>query len=123
MDEQQTLFTYLVETLSKSYDVYDGMLPPEGAAYPFIYIGENQYMDDLYKGSVGATITQTIHVYHNNVRKRGTMSKIIADIKAVCREMEESAGWLLTSCSAQILPDSTTSEPLLHGVIDVTFRK
>lgn len=122
MDAQQRIFTYLLQELRKKYDVYDGALPPEGTAYPFIYLGENQSIDTIYKGCYGDTVYQTIHVYHNNLKQRGTLSAIIEDVKDVCRDSEDK-GWLLSSCSSQILPDDTTKQPLMHGVINVTFRR
>lgn len=123
MEAQQTLFTYLRQKLSEKYDVYDGALPPESAPYPFIYLGDCQSVDTIYKDCYGDTIYQTVDVWHNDPKKRGTLSAIIADVKSVCRGMEDNYGWLLTSCSYQILPDNTTSEPLMHGIVNVTIRR
>lgn len=123
MEPQQMLFTYLLTALrGKKYVVYDGMMPPEGTPYPFIYLGDSQVVDENRKQAVQGTIYQTIHIWHNNVRQRGTVSAMMLDIKAVCRQLEMQAGWLLTECSSQILPDDTTDTPLMHGLIEVAFR-
>lgn len=123
MEPQQMLFTYLLEALrEKKYDVYDGMMPPKGAPYPFIYLGNSQTVDENRKQAVQGTVYQTIHVWHNNVRQRGTVSAMVLDIKMACRQLERQAGWLLTECSSQILPDNTTDTPLIHGLIEVAFR-
>ena len=62
-------------------------------------------------------------VWHNDPKKRGTLSAIMDDVRQVCRDIEKKDGWLLTSYSAQIVPDDTTSEPLMHGIINATFRR
>lgn len=123
MDAQQTLFTYLLQALKKKYDVYDSALPPKSTKYPFIYLGDNQSVDVIYKYEYGDMIYQTIHVWHNDPKKRGTLSAIMDDVRQVCRDIEKKDGWLLTSYSAQIVPDDTTSEPLMHGIINATFRR
>lgn len=123
MEPQQMLFTYLLTALrEKKYDVYDGMLPPEDVSYPIIYLGDSQMVDENRKQAVQGTVYQTIHIWHNNVRQRGTVSAMILDIKSICRQMEEQTGWLLAECSSQILPDDTTNIPLVHGLIEVGFR-
>ena len=125
MDPQQRLFSYLLITLRESgYTVYDGAMPGpnEPTEYPFIYLGENQMMDDFRKQEVRGRVYQTIHVYHNDLRQRGTVSVILGEIKTICRALENASGWLLAECSTQILPDTTTNTPLIHGIVDVGFR-
>ena len=71
MDAQQELYSALLMALKTKFkdtgiDVYDTFLPPDGTPYPFIYLGDNQVVDD----------------YGN----------------------------------------TTTSQPLLHGVLDLEFE-
>ena len=123
MEPQQMLFTYLLTALrGKKYVVHDGMMPPEGTPYPFVYLGDSQMVDENRKQAVQGTVYQTIHIWHNNVRQRGTVSAMMLDIKAVCRQLENQTGWLLTECASRILPDDTTDTPLMHGLIEVAFR-
>lgn len=125
MDPQQELFTaILVGLRHKGFDVYDGMLPPAGTEYPFVYIGDSQLIDDANKTAVFGTVTQTIHVWINDPRKRGTLSVMLLGIKNFCRGLGNTTnfGWHVTDLNQQILPDNTTDEPLLHGILDVTFR-
>ena len=70
MDAQQTLFTYLLQALKQKYDVYDGALPPKSTPYPFVYLGDNQSVDVIYKCAYADMIYQTIHVWHNDPKKR-----------------------------------------------------
>lgn len=123
MEPQQQLFTRLRKALPElGYDVYDGDLPPDGVPYPFIYLGENETIDSLRKDAVQGTVYQTIHVYSNDIRRRGTMSHILFAVKTVLRQIEADGGWCMESCNTQIMPDTTTSEPLLHGIIEAGFK-
>lgn len=125
MDPQQELFSSLLVALKElGYDVYDGALPSSGTAYPFIYLADSQQIDQATKSQVIGTAYQTIHVWHNNVRNRGTVSQMLLDIKNVCRTLEHSDNyaWFVRYMNQQILPDDTTSEPLLHGVLEVEFQ-
>lgn len=122
-DAQQQLFTALKLKLEEwNHTVYDGMLPPKGTPYPFDYLGEVQQLDDGVKNALMGTIHQTIHVYSNNVRNRGTFSRMLAECKQACRDVcEEMPRFMLRNISTQVLPDNTTREPLLHGIIDAEF--
>lgn len=123
MEPQQNIFTTLLLRLKAAgYDVYDGLVPPEDVPYPFIYLGESQTVDDKRKGSIGGEVYQTVHVWHNDFRQRGTLSGILGAIKAICRDIENNSGWLLAECSDQILPDNTTAQPLMHGIVTLGFR-
>lgn len=123
-DPQQELFTALIIRLKAlGYDVYDGFLPPENTPYPFIYIGDSQQIDDANKSAVFGSVHQTIHTWHCNPKQRGTVSKMMLDIKTACREIGHTANfaWTVRNISQQIFPDTTTKTPLLHGVLNVEF--
>lgn len=76
------------------------------------------------KSEVIGRVSQTFHVWHDNPRQRGTVSGILAEIKAMCRILEhtENYAWQIRDMSQQILPDTTTKQPLLHGVLEVEFQ-
>ena len=69
-------------------------------------------------------VTQTIHVWHNDPEKRGTVSSMLLKIKEICTRLEKTGNfdWILTSINTRILPDTTTKQPLLHGVIEAVFK-
>lgn len=124
MDAQQELFIKLKTRLEQQgYDVYDGTLPPEGTPYPFIYLGNTQQSDQMLKAGIIGSVSQMIHIYHNNVRQRGSVSGICTVVKAVCRSImkTENFSWHCTNIDQQILPDNTTREPLMHGIITADF--
>ena len=79
MDPQQELFSALLLELKKQYPdgVYDTFLPPEGTPYPFIYLADSDLNDRANKTAVFGTVSQTIHVWHDNPRQRGTVSQML----------------------------------------------
>lgn len=123
-DPQQELFSHLLSELRKKYDVYDGFLPPAGTEYPFIYIADSVLTDEINKTAVFGEVSQTVHVWHNNPRQRGTVSAMLLDIKSTCRRMERTSNfaWLITNVEQTILADDSTAVPLVHGVLEITFK-
>ena len=125
MDPQQELFSKLKMKLEAlGYAVYDGFLPPEGTAYPFVYLGDMRQTDDENKSIILGNVFQTIHVWSNTPRNRGTVSKMLYDIKNVCRQIHhtQTYAWSLLHVTQNIFPDNTTKTPLLHGVLEVEFK-
>lgn len=125
MDPQQELFTELLLKLKDlGYDVYDTFLPPEGTSYPFIFIADSQQTDTQTKSAVMGNVYQTIHVWHNNPKRRGTVSEMLLSIKKVCYRLEhtENFAWMIRNINQRIIPDNTTKTPLLHGLLEVEFK-
>ena len=126
IDPQQELFSLLLVALRHAYpgDVYDGDLPPEGTDYPFIYMGHTQQIDSQNKQGIIGRVIQTIHIWHNNPRERGTLSEIMVDIKHIarCTHKGNFYNWDLLNLNQQILSDNTTDYPLLHGVVELEFK-
>ena len=124
IDPQQEIFTAIMKNLkAKGYGVYDGFLPPADTPYPFVYIGDSQQIDDANKSAVFGSVYQTIHIWHNNPKERGTVSAMLLDAKTVCREIRHTANfsWTVRNITQRIIPDNTTKSPLLHGVLEVEF--
>lgn len=125
MDPQQEIFTELITKLKEiGYGVYDGVLPPEDTPYPFIYLADSQQIDDTNKTAIFGNVYQTIHVWHNDPKQRGTVSAILLAVKDVCRKVRHTKNfsWYVTNIDQRILADNTTKQPLMHGVLDVDFR-
>ena len=127
IDPQQELFTaYKLSLEAMGYAVYDGELPPEksednpeGAEYPFIYLGDFSQTDKVLKNAVTGTVYPTIHIWHNNNRQRGTVSAMLRDVKKVIYQTKKTNcfSWLVQSVNSDIIPDTTTKTPLLHGIV------
>ena len=122
MDPQQELFTAVRQMLVGLFgedSVHDGMLPPEGTPYPFVYLGDTVQDDTPNKSAVFGRVSLTIHVWHNDPHQRGTVSEMLLQIKTVLRGIEHTKnfGWMVDGINQQILPDNTTTQPLLHGIV------
>lgn len=125
IDPQQELFTAIKLALeAMGYSVYDGALPPENTPYPFIYLGDFQQTDDANKSAVFGNVYPSIHVWSNNPKQRGSMSKMLLDVKTACRNITHTANfaWSVRGMNQQILPDNTTKTPLLHGVVEPDYK-
>lgn len=124
MDAQQELFTALKLAIeAKGYTVYDGALPPMNTPYPFVYLGDFMQYDTEHKNAVTGTVDPVIHVWHNSPNQRGTVSKMLLEIKAEFRKLARTSNfsWAVRNVQTRILPDNTTRPPLLHGVIEAEF--
>lgn len=124
-DPQQELFSMLLLSISnKGYDVYYGFLPPENTQYPFVYMGDMQQTDDANKTAVFGNVYQTIHVWSNKPQNRGDLSKMMLEIKNICRNIDKTRNfsWFVKNVTQRIIPDNATKTPLLHGVLEVDFR-
>lgn len=124
IDPQQELFTRLkLDLEALEYAVYDGFLPPDGTPYPFVYLGDFQQIDDANKSAVFGNVFPTIHIWSDTPKNRGTVSKMLLDIKTACRKIEHTANfaWSVRSMNQRILPDNTTKTPLLHGIVEAEF--
>lgn len=106
------------------YDVYDGFLPPENTPYPFVYLGDFQQIDDENKSAVFGSVYATIHVWSNTPKQRGTVSKMLLNIKTACRQIGHTSNfaWYVRDLNQRIIPDNTTKTPLLHGVVEAGFK-
>ena len=90
IDPQQELFTaYKLALEAMGYSVYDGCLPPEDTPYPFIYLGDFRQTDQMLKNAVMGNVYPTISVWHNNTQQRGTVSKMLSDIKWVVYNLDK----------------------------------
>ena len=124
-DPQQELFTaFKVNLEAKGYAVYDGFLPPKDTPYPFIYLGDFRQTDAIHKNAITGSVYPIIHVWHDNPRQRGTVSNMIADIKATIYKTgrTENFGWLTQTVDSRIFPDNTTKTPLLHGTVEAVLK-
>lgn len=130
MDAQQELFSALLVALREYYgaegvEVYDTFLPPDGVPYPFVYLADSTLVDDYgNKDMILGTVSQTIHVWHDDPKRRGDVSAMLYTLKRIARSITrtDSYTWAVRGINQRILPDDTTKTPLLHGVLEVDYE-
>lgn len=121
MEPQQALFTSVRKKLLESYpdSVYDGAIPGPDTPYPFIYLGEFNQADRETKSVVIGYIPVTIHTWHCRPDQRGTVSAMNLAVKTVLRKViHKDYAFHARNVQSRIIPDSTTSTPLLHGIVE-----
>lgn len=126
MSPQQEIFTAvrgICVNLFGASNVFD-YLPEDGTPYPFVFIGEQYSNDRPNKSAVFGTVTQTVHVYHNDYKKRGTTTSMMDAIKKEVRKLKATPHFYVKvhNIDDQVLPDNTTATPLLHGVIEIEMQ-
>lgn len=122
---EQALFTAVRQACIQSgIDTYD-YLPSNNASYPFAFVGE-QTMNGVYNNKDKRLISliQTVHIYHNDYRQRGTVTTLIKGIQSRLLSIKDVQGRKVsvTDDSMQMLSDNTTNTPLMHGVIEINYE-
>lgn len=125
IDPQQEIFTTLRNEIAESYNTFDGALPPADTPYPFVYLGEVDFRDDYgNKTMVLGNVTATVHVWHSDFEKRGTVSEMLRTIKEIARSITRTTNykWQILNIYQRQLEDNTTKTPLLHGVLEIEYK-
>ena len=103
-------------------NIYDYL--PGKVSYPFAYIGEQFNNDIPNKTAVFGQTTQTIHFYMDDVRKRGTLLKVVDEFVRGIRSIQEFNGYKLNviRTNSTIMQQSELGTEVLHVVLDVTIQ-
>lgn len=127
MNAQQELFSSVLLALKKQYKdkVFDGELPPERTPYPFIYVSDTEEVSDFrVKGAFFGQTTIHIHVWQDDLRKRGDLSTLMFEIFQIARTIQSTASylWCLSEHSNEVIPDNSTGKTLIHGIVTLTYK-
>lgn len=123
---QQEIFTLCRQTaisvLGEGH-VYDD-LPDARAQYPFFYIGENFDSSAPIKSVRAGRCVQRIHIFHNDMRKRGTTSGLMQNLLVKLYNARNTRNFQVSLFrhNAQMTTDKTTATVLLHGVLELEWR-
>lgn len=96
-------------------------LPPASTRYPFFFIGEQSSRDLINKSTVFAEVTQTVHLYTNDWKKRGTTSELALKFIEKMREQEKTEHFYINIKNLRLrnIVDNSTKTQLLHSVIEI----
>lgn len=120
---QQAIFDAVyAASLRLGYATYD-YLPARDAAYPFVFVGEQFDQDMQTKTNLYGRVQQTIHLYHS-YRKRGELTAMMDALKVELRRLKRVEGFSLVcrNISARTLIDDSTTDTLIHGIVEVEFQ-
>lgn len=119
---QQEIYDAVFKTcLDLGYSTFD-YLPPDKTKLPFVFVGEQFDQDRNTKSVIFGDVQQSIHIY-GTIRQRSQITQMINAIRYELRKLKKTKHFHVTAkqINGQILPDNTTSQPLLHGLIEVVF--
>lgn len=93
---------------------------PGNVPYPFVFVGEQLKQDVLIHKDYRNGETQvTVHVWHDNHKKRGTLSTMASNIETA---VKEKYGYRVIEANFQMLPNSSTGADLLHGIVEFNIK-
>ena len=124
MSPEQRVFTEIRRICKSLYGeaVYDYKPPEEEVIpYPIIHIGEFLSQNKrLHKMNLNGDAQITLHFWHNNVRQRGTLSKMMSDVEnAVILQLGVEA----EDVNIRVLEDRSTAITLLHGIVEFNIKR
>ena len=122
MNPEQRVFTEIRRICKSLYGeaVYD-YNPPESTPYPFVHIGEFLSQNKrLHKENLNGDAQITLHFWHDNVRQRGTLTKMMSDVEnAVIIELGVEA----EDVNIKVLEDRSTAITLMHGIMEFNIKR
>lgn len=119
---QQELFDAVYATsLRLGYETYD--YAPQGVSFPIVQVGEQFEQEQRTKSGPYAIVQQTIHVYHYYTQRR-ELTSIVDMLKKELRQLRRSGPFYFAyrNATGRTMTDNSTSNTLLHAVLEVEFR-
>jgi hypothetical protein len=113
------------KSLSLGYDTYD-YLPgkDEGAPYPFVHVAGSISSDVINnKEVITGNISQTIYVW-GMANNRSHFAEMIYNLEMELRRLTQLENYYvrLTALDSNEIYDNTTTDNLLHGIIQAEYR-
>lgn len=104
------------------YDTFN-YLPASSEPYPIVFIGEQFDKDRATKSVIYGRVQQTIHIY-DDYKKRRRVTDMMEAIKQEARKLKRTDGFYISvkGIKSQTLPDNSTAQSLVHGVIEIDFQ-
>ena len=117
---EQKIYTKIRKICKElGYSTYD-YLPDSKAGFPFIVLGE-QFSQNFreHKDYYNKQTQITVHFWHNDWRKRGSLTKMMRDVElGIMNEFKVNG----EDISTQMLPDNSTGSDLWHGILETDIK-
>lgn len=109
-------------SLALGYKTYD-YLPAKEASLPFVYVGEQFDVDIATKSVIYGRVTQRVHLY-GDYKKRLELTGMMDSLKREIRKLSKTPNFYISvkRLNAQTLLDTTSTQPLLHGIIEIEIQ-
>lgn len=120
---QQQLFDHLfLMSLNLGYETYMD-LPPDGANYPFVYIGEQFTNDIANKTNVMGEVTQYIRIYGSNESRR-QVTDLVNDLVREIRKLRHTDTFYVSvnALRQQVMVETVTPSKPIVGRIEIDFK-
>lgn len=103
------------------YEVYEYL--PDDVNYPFVFVGEQFFRDEMTKWATIGEINSIVHVYHQHEKVQEAY-EMIAKINAAIHEMTQTEHFEWTAYKSEGYKtfDGTTSNAVVHCVLDITQK-
>lgn len=120
MTPQHAMFRTVFGICSQIEKTFD-YLPDAKTKYPFIYIGD-AYDNQRINHDVIGEMLQTVHIYGLRTQ-RSEIDKIVTKLHDEMMILRQSNGYgfHVKGFSYQSTHDNTDVQPLIHGIIDITY--
>lgn len=100
-------------------NVFD-YLPGKDTKYPFVFVGEQYKQNDrVHKDHLNGLTQVTVHFWHNDHRKRGSLLSMMYDLEEIIQQKYKSN---LVGVNTEILSDNSTGKILMHGTFEVNIK-
>lgn len=123
MNPYLEIFDTIMELSQEAgYDTFD-YLPDESQAYPFVYVGYQQNIDQITSTRLLGTTHIQIDVYAEYDR-RFEVSRILNDLLNIISHHKKTKNfnYNVVNSQSQLLGDNTTDIPLIHGVLEIEIK-
>lgn len=120
--QQQIFDACFKVSLALGYSTFD-YLPAKDASYPFVFIGEQFDQDRATKSGIYGRVQQTIHVY-GDYKKRKQVTDMMDAIKHDLRALKRTESFYINikGINARTIPDNSTAQSLVHGIVEIDFH-
>jgi len=117
---EQKIYTQIRRICDElGYSVYDYQADSQ-AEFPFVILGEQCSKPFReHKDGRSKQVQTTIHVWHNDWRRRGTVSQIMREIEL---KVIDRFGVPAENINMQIIADDTTGSNLWHGILETDIK-
>lgn len=125
MIPEQEIYTWLLGQLKElGSDVYEYKMPTEEALYPFVFLEGGQTIDNAYGREILADVSIRAHIWQDDLTKRGRFSGLMGDVVRTAYRLYDTNSyyWVLDHVEQQVMTDTSTNQPLLHGVVTFRFK-